>query len=177
MLNQMFNLENKTALITGSAGLLGVEHALALLELNSNLVLTDIQLEKLSELKKSLLSEYPKSNIKIFELDVTSKESILKLYEVLQQLGIDINILINNAALNPKVEKDNENNLLTRFESFDLEDWNKELEVGLTGAFLSSQDFVFDNGLHSSTVTTSPIEQTFSASWAWIFFDFLTNFP
>lgn len=144
MVNKDFNLENKTALITGAAGLLGIEHASALLELNCNVVLTDIKLEKLSELKESLLSEYPNSNIKIFELDVTSKKSILKLYEVLEKLLIDINILINNAALNPKVEKDNDNNCLTRFESFDLEDWNLELAVGLTGAFLCSQVFGSD---------------------------------
>ena len=144
MANEIFNLENKTALITGSAGLLGIEHASALLELNCNLVLTDIKLDKLSQLKKSLLSKYPGSNIKIFELDVTSKKSILKLYEVLQKLDIDINILINNAALNPKVETDNENNCLTRFESFHLEDWNLELAVGLTGAFLCSQVFGSD---------------------------------
>ena len=144
MTNKSFNLKNKTALITGAAGLLGIEHSLALLESNCNLVLTDIKLEKLLKLKKNLNSKYPKSDIKIFELDVTSKKSILKLYEKLQKIGLDINILINNAALNPKVEKDNTNNNLTRFESFDIEDWNLELAVGLTGAFLCSQVFGSD---------------------------------
>ena len=144
MINENFNLKNKTALITGAAGLLGMEHALALLELNCNLILTDIQLDKLLELKKNLVSKYSESNIKVFELDVTSKKSILKLYEKLQKLEIDINILINNAALNPKVEKDNEGDKLTRFESFGLEDWNLELAVGLTGAFLCSQVFGSD---------------------------------
>ena len=144
MTNKSFNLKNKTARITGAAGLLGIEHSLALLESNCNLVLTDIKLEKLLKLKKNLNSKYPKSDIKIFELDVTSKKSILKLYEKLQKIGLDINILINNAALNPKVEKDNTNNNLTRFESFDIEDWNLELAVGLTGAFLCSQVFGSD---------------------------------
>ncbi len=144
MINENFNLKNKTALITGAAGLLGMEHALALLELNCNLILTDIQLDKLLELKKNLVSKYSESNIKVFELDVTSKKSILKLYEKLQKLEIDINILINNAALNPKVEKDNGDNNLTRFESFDIENWNLELAVGLTGAFLCSQVFGSD---------------------------------
>ena len=135
---------HKSVLITGAAGLLGMEHALALLELNCNLILTDIQLDKLLELKKNLVSKYSESNIKVFELDVTSKKSILKLYEKLQKLEIDINILINNAALNPKVEKDNGDNNLTRFESFDIENWNLELAVGLTGAFLCSQVFGSD---------------------------------
>ncbi len=144
MANKSFNLKNKTALVTGAAGLLGLEHASALLESNCNLVITDIQLEKLLTLKKLLVSEYPEIDIHIFELDVTSKESILNLYSELQKLEIDINILINNAALNPKVEKDSDNNSLTRFESFDLKDWNLELAVGLTGAFLCSQVFGSD---------------------------------
>ena len=144
MIDEKFNLKNKTALITGAAGLLGKEHALALLESNCNLILTDIQLEKLLELRKYLVSKYSKSNIQIFELDVTSKESILNLYQKLQKLGIDINILINNAALNPKVEKGNLENNLSRFESFDIEAWNLELAVGLTGAFLCSQIFGTD---------------------------------
>ena len=83
MVNKSFNLKNKTALITGAAGLLGVEHAHALLESNCNIVLTDIQFEKLLKLKKSLLSEYSSCNIHIFELDVTSKNSVLNVYEEL----------------------------------------------------------------------------------------------
>ena len=144
MINDKFNLKNNTALITGAAGVLGREHALALLESNCNLILTDIQLEKLLELKKYLVSKYSESNIEIFELDVTSKDSILNLYMKLQKLGIDINILINNAALNPKVEKRKLENNFSRFESFDIEAWNLELAVGLTGAFLCSQVFGSD---------------------------------
>ena len=144
MLNEKFNLQYKTALITGAAGLLGEEHAFALLESGCNLILTDIKLNQLKELKKRLLSKYSDSSIRIFVLDVTSKDSILELHKKLQKLGISINILINNAALNPKVEKNYGNKSLKRFESFDLEDWNLELAVGLTGAFLCSQVFGSD---------------------------------
>ena len=42
-----FDLRNKFALITGAAGLLGTEHALALLEINANIILTDINKKKL----------------------------------------------------------------------------------------------------------------------------------
>ena len=42
MTQNFLNLNNKFVLITGSAGLLGIEHARALLEAGSNLILTDI---------------------------------------------------------------------------------------------------------------------------------------
>ena len=37
-----FNLSNRVALITGASGLLGVEHAAALLEAGASVVMTDI---------------------------------------------------------------------------------------------------------------------------------------
>ena len=37
-----FDLSKKTALITGAGGLLGFEHAFALLDIGSNVILTDI---------------------------------------------------------------------------------------------------------------------------------------
>ena len=51
MKNDLFDLTGKTALITGAGGLLGIEHAIALLESNSNIVLTDISVESLKNTK------------------------------------------------------------------------------------------------------------------------------
>jgi NAD(P)-dependent dehydrogenase (short-subunit alcohol dehydrogenase family) len=51
-----------------------------------------------------------------------------------------IDILINNAANNPKVERPSGMNF-SRFENFPLEEWSADLCVGLTGAFLCSQVF------------------------------------
>jgi NAD(P)-dependent dehydrogenase (short-subunit alcohol dehydrogenase family) len=49
-----------------------------------------------------------------------------------------VDILINNAANNPRVEQPSEVNF-SRFEHFPLQQWNDDLAVGLTGAFLCSQ--------------------------------------
>ena len=54
--------------------------------------------------------------------------------------GLDkVDVLINNAALNPKMSTKDETN---RFEDFDLDKWNESLQVNLTGAFLCSQVFI-----------------------------------
>ena len=100
-----------------------------------------IILNKLISIKKSLKDQYPNANIHIYSLDVTSKDSIIEVFNHLSELGIYINILINNAALNPKVEKDSNLNSSSRLEFYSLENWNLEISVGLTGAFLCSQIF------------------------------------
>tara|TARA_B110000971_G_scaffold211785_1_gene240467 strand:- start:9 stop:182 length:174 start_codon:yes stop_codon:yes gene_type:complete len=43
-----FNLENKNIIITGAAGLLGFEHTVALLNCGARVIMTDIDLKKLS---------------------------------------------------------------------------------------------------------------------------------
>ena len=53
----------KTALITGAAGLLGKQHALALLELNAHVILTDIDINRLRVLKKELSKDFLRENI------------------------------------------------------------------------------------------------------------------
>ena len=141
MHNKKFNLTGKTALITGAAGLLGYEHACALLEIKCNLVLTDINVLQLNKIKMKLEDIYPNSEIYIYELNVTSKSSIMDVYEKLEEKKVSIDILINNAALNPKVEKESIISHGGRLESFPLENWNAEIEIGLTGAFLCSQIF------------------------------------
>jgi NAD(P)-dependent dehydrogenase (short-subunit alcohol dehydrogenase family) len=51
-----------------------------------------------------------------------------------------IDILINNAANNPKMEaRDGKN--FTRLENFPLDVWEADIRVGLTGAFLCSRVF------------------------------------
>ena len=55
--------------------------------------------------------------------------------------NVDINILINNAAINPNVDSNNKICNASRLESFSLEEWNKQIAVGLTGSFLCCQIF------------------------------------
>ena len=64
MNNEKYDLNGKTALITGASGLLGIEHAQALLNSRARVILTDINLENTSPFE--LLS--PVSFLNLFEL-------------------------------------------------------------------------------------------------------------
>ena len=136
-----FNNLNKNALITGSCGLLGQKHALALLETGASIVLTDIDENLLIKTKKSLESKSYSGEIIYYLMDVSSEESIINVAEKLKKENKRIDILINNAAINPKQSSLKDNIRTTRLENFSIDRWNLEIAVGLTGAFLCSKIF------------------------------------
>jgi len=138
MKSNYYDLTGKTALITGAAGLLGREHAVALAALGAKVVLTDLSEPGLEIVSRELSFEISPKQIQTYEMDVTSVGSIKSVQEKLDQ---EVDILINNAAIDPKVNANNNLIEISRFEHFPLSQWNFQLEVGLTGAFLCSQAF------------------------------------
>jgi NAD(P)-dependent dehydrogenase (short-subunit alcohol dehydrogenase family) len=136
-----FNLSGKIALITGAAGLLGVEHAAALLERDATVVLTDISDHQLEEARIKLMADFPLSKILLRVMDVTSLASIHNVQKNLSEQNISVNILINNAAIDPKVKGDAGVVETSRLEHFSREQWDLQIAVGLTGSFFCSQVF------------------------------------
>jgi len=142
-----YNIENKTALITGAAGLLGIQHSKALLEIGAQVILTDLNESDLNTAKDFLLNEgFSENKISNLIMDVTLEKSIQDAFEELQAKNIQVDILVNNAAINPTTSSIEGNIRTTRLENFSVERWNKEISVGLTGAFLCSKVF----GTHMS---------------------------
>lgn len=138
---QKFDLTGKTALVTGAAGLLGREHAAALLQSGASVVLTDIEAAGLAAARESLAGSQPAERIQTGIMDVSSPESIAELARELSDAGQRIDILVNNAAIDPKVKADAGLVETSRLENFPLAQWDLQLAVGLTGAFLCSQVF------------------------------------
>ena len=136
-----FEIRNRWALITGAAGLLGMEHVRALLDIGANVVLQDIDPKKLEQARIRLEDEYPQSKLVFSVSDITSEDSMNNLKSELNNAGILVNILVNNAAINPKYDLVSEAGQKTRLENFDLQDWEYQLRVGLTGSFLCSKVF------------------------------------
>lgn len=140
---------DKATLITGAAGLLGPEHAAALIEMNQMVILTDINEEKLLQATEALRIQYAEAKIECVVMDVTSEDSILETKIRLNDRGIFIDKLINNAAIDAKVEDaglTNKNSAM--FERFAIEQWDLELAVGLRGAFLCSKQFGLNMALN-----------------------------
>jgi len=139
----IFSLINKVCIITGGAGLLGTKHTETVIEAGGTPVILDIDDEKINKVIMTLNKKYGK---KVFGLnvDITSKEALEAAKKAILKKYKRIDVLINNAANNPKL--DNKATLPTwmRLENFPLEMWNQDINVGLTGAFLASQVFGFE---------------------------------
>lgn len=132
-----FDLSGRVAVVTGGAGLLGMQHARALLECGATVYIADIH-EALAQDRALALQEEFGKKTRALKLDVCSSASIENALKNILSVSQAVHILINNAALDPKVSSTG-NKLQSRLENFPLNQWNKELEVGLTGAFLCSQ--------------------------------------
>jgi NAD(P)-dependent dehydrogenase (short-subunit alcohol dehydrogenase family) len=138
---EKFNLAGKTALITGAAGLLGREHASALLESGATVVLTDVSDSSLAEARETLSRDADISRILTHVMDVSRPEAIQAVAKELAATGCRVDILVNNAAIDPKVKGDQGVLETSRLENFPIEQWDLQMAVGLTGAFLCSQVF------------------------------------
>jgi NAD(P)-dependent dehydrogenase (short-subunit alcohol dehydrogenase family) len=132
-----FSLNKKYAVITGGAGLLGIEHARAILEVNGSVILWDIDSKALDFVTQKLKSEFEPSRVYSSKIDVTKEIEIRSAVDLLKVENIEVSILINNAAINPKYNSTELD--YSRLENFSIENWNNEITVGLTSAFLCSK--------------------------------------
>jgi NAD(P)-dependent dehydrogenase (short-subunit alcohol dehydrogenase family) len=130
----MFNLSQKVALITGGAGLLGEMHSEAIVENGGKVIVSDVNLEASQKVCDKINNRYPNKAFPIY-LNVLDKESIT---DVLLTYP-EINVLINNAAIDPKVKNDSGPG--GSFELMEESEWNISIDVIMKGTFLCSQVF------------------------------------
>jgi len=124
-MSSIFDLNEKTVIITGGSGFLGLKHAEAVSEFGGIAILLDI---------KRTSNKYD-----FFQVDITKKDELVIIRDkILENYG-HIDVLINNAANNPKVEDQSGN--FGPLETFPLKIWQDDLDVGITGAFICTQIF------------------------------------
>ncbi len=136
-----FDLTGKTVLITGAAGLLGREHAAAVLATGATVVLTDIGEAALASARSALARNAAASRIVAHVMDVSRLDSIRRVAGALLAANLRVDVLVNNAAIDPKVVGEQGVQETSRLENFPLDQWDLQIAVGLTGAFLCSQVF------------------------------------
>ena len=128
MSTNLFSLEGRTALVTGSSRGLGRAMAEGFAAAGSAIVLNGSNRERLS----SATAEMKASGYTVHEacFDVTDEAAVTEIFERLDAEGVEIDILVNNAGIQlrkPLVE------LAT-------DEWRHVMEANLTSAFVVGRE-------------------------------------
>ena len=142
-MKNLFDLSNRTVIITGGGGLLGEKHAEAVIRYGARAIIADYNVNRAKKISKKLNKLYEGDLATSAFVDVTDIGSIEELFKNHPK----IDVLINNAAKNPKVVKDKEREWFgavenNRFETMPIHYWNDGMNVMLLGNFLMSQKFI-----------------------------------
>ncbi|NEP24144.1 SDR family NAD(P)-dependent oxidoreductase [Moorena sp. SIO3I6] len=131
----MSNLHGAVVLITGAAGGFGQELTRQLLEAGSHLILTDLDETLLKERAEAIQREVKTGDIlALLEINLSEHDGCETLYHQVKNLGIAIDILINNAGIG----------LFGRMDEVPGEKWERLMQVNLLAPMRLSSLFAAD---------------------------------
>lgn len=129
-----FSLNDRVAVVTGAAGLLGRKHCSALAQAGAIVYACDNQAAQVRKLTDHLGPQHAGAYV-----DVTDPESIMELRDMIINEHGRIDILVNNAAMNDAVESPISSAEQSAFEQYPVQLFRRVMEVNVTGTFLMCQ--------------------------------------
>ncbi|RLI00460.1 short-chain dehydrogenase [Candidatus Bathyarchaeota archaeon] len=127
-IKDLFRLDGKKAIVTGSGGGIGGAIAEGLAEFNVDTALFDVNFESITRLKKKIEDEFSIKAL-AFPVDVCDSEQVkIAVKRVFDEFG-RIDILVNCHGIGQ----------WSPAEEMSEEDWKRMLDVNLTGVFLMCQ--------------------------------------
>lgn len=130
MADHLFHIKDKTALISGSTGGLGIVMAEGLARNGVRVIINGRNKERVDALVETFNNKGYLALPSVF--DVTNSEEIEKAAIRLADQGIGLDILVNNAGIN----------LRHPLEDFPEEEWDQVINTNLKSAYLLSKAFV-----------------------------------
>jgi 2-deoxy-D-gluconate 3-dehydrogenase len=135
-LPDLFNLNQRVAVVTGGAGLLGAEFCRTLAQAGASVVIADLDNQRAGDLARDLTQNgYQAVSI---HMDVADPMSVQSTVSATLDSFSRLDILVNSAVLDPKFDPQHGGHT-NSFEEYPLEAWNQALSVNLTGMFLCCQ--------------------------------------
>ena len=128
----MKRLENRIAVVTGSAQGMGLAIAKALSDEGASVVITDVNDEQIKKTVDALKEENRKASG--YRMDVTNRENVSEVFDRIKSDLGGIDILVNNAggALNTPYKLD----------EIEEKHWDLVVNVNLKGAFFTCQKVI-----------------------------------
>jgi len=138
---EQFKLDGLVAVVTGAAGLLGRRHCEALAGAGAHVVAVDLHAGPCEDVGATLAKRLGGEHLAI-GADITDALAVEAMRErILSRFG-RVDVLVNNAAINDKVEAPHLAHLgaeASRFENYPLDTFRRVMDVSVTGAFLCAQ--------------------------------------
>jgi NAD(P)-dependent dehydrogenase (short-subunit alcohol dehydrogenase family) len=141
MNNNPNSIDNKVIFVTGALGQIGKEISFSFLKQNAKVIFTDITLGAKDNFIKELNELNIDPNNYLFQsLDITSEENCIEAVEASVNKFSKIDVLINNAAIDAKFDKEGTSKVnKSRFEFYPLDALKKSVEVNLVGTVIITQ--------------------------------------
>ncbi len=134
---RMFDLSGRVAVVTGAAGLLGRVFADTLAKAGAAVAVADLNATGAREVARDLRAQGLQAHP--YPVDITDPKAVQAMMEDLLHRWGRVDVLVNSAALDPKVDASGEVQAAGAFEDFPLTLWEQALRVNLTGTFLVTQ--------------------------------------
>jgi NAD(P)-dependent dehydrogenase (short-subunit alcohol dehydrogenase family) len=132
-----FSLKGKAAVVTGGAGLLGVEFCRTLAEAGAGVLVADLNVESaFAAAEKLRQAGYSAVHAVV---DVTQPDSAAAMIAACVEEFGRLDAIVNSAAMDPKFDATQPGQHRNTFEDYPLELWKQALDVNLTGVFLCCQ--------------------------------------
>lgn len=125
------DFKNRTALITGASSGIGAAFAGELATKGANLILVARRLDRLNQLSEELSAAYG-VKVSVIGIDLTADSAVSTLKSKIQDLGVEVDLLVNNAGFATSGSFETED-LSRALNQIDL---NVKALVSLTHAFI-----------------------------------------
>lgn len=131
-------LTDRVAIVTGGAGLLGTGYCHTLAAAGAHVVVADVEGQAAVSLA-SRVTEASGVEALGLRVDVSGPDSARGMVEEAMARFGRVDILVNNAALDPKFDPAHAGSHASTFEDFPFQAWQQALAVNVTGMFLCAQ--------------------------------------
>ena len=140
MIDDIFDINKKNIVLTGSSGFLGTHFSHILSSHGANVILIDVEKNKNKKLELELTKKY-NTTPKAFSTDISDPKEMSQLVKNILKKFRTIDVLINNAQFLPKTDRMRD----ASFEKYPFELWNKNFLItgfGRVGKVLIKRCFL-----------------------------------
>ena len=132
----MIDLNGKSIFITGSGGVLGRTYIRRMLAAGATIIATELPGHRYDALKEDFGSD---EGFDLYPLDVSEESQVIAVFKQMLADGHKPNVFLNNAAITGEMLM-GAGKSFPSFADTTVEDWNKTMQVNLTGCFMIARE-------------------------------------